>query len=265
MSILPGFLYPPPSSAFMTAMTAISTGALAYFGLSEAWGKHLQYSKFWNAGSPPSGKQIRVSSRVGMLLLYTPALVAAAAAFAVPAVVADDRCRLLALALALHFFKRDLEVLFIHQYSGNMILNSAIPITLSYFTGTVCMIYAQYVTQGVPGPTLDLKVAGEVLFLVGITGNFYHHHLLSKLREKGDKTYKIPKGGLFELVICPHYLFEVIVFIGFCLISQTLYSFFFALGTLWYLMGRSYATRRWYLSKFENFPRQVKALIPYVF
>lgn len=157
------------------------------------------------------------------------------------------------------------QVLFIHQYSGNMILDSAIPITLSYFTGTVCMIYAQYLTQGVPGPKLDLKVAGEVLFLVGIAGNFYHHYLLSKLREKGDKTYKIPKGGLFGLVICPHYLFEIIIFIGFCLISQTLYSFLFALGTLWYLMGRSYATRRWYLSKFENFPRQVKALIPYVF
>ncbi|CAD5193906.1 unnamed protein product [Musa acuminata subsp. malaccensis] len=265
MSILSGFLYPPPPSAIITAMTAISSGALVYFGLSEAWGKHLQYSKFWNAGSGPSGEQIRVSSRVGMLLLYTPALAAAAVAFAVPAVVADDRCRLLALALALHFFKRDFEVLFIHQYSGNMILDSVIPITLSYFTGTVCMIYAQYLTQGMPGPKLDLKVAGEVFFLVGITGNFYHHYLLSKLREKGDKTYKIPKGGLFGLVICPHYLFEIIIFIGFCLISQTLYSFLFALGTLWYLMGRSYATRRWYLSKFENFPKQVKALIPYVF
>ncbi|RZS21650.1 hypothetical protein BHM03_00054313 [Ensete ventricosum] len=110
MSILSGFLYPPPPSAFLTAMTAISGVVLAYFGLSEAWGKHLQYSKFWNAGSPPSDKQLRISSRVGMLLLYTPALVAAAAAFAFPAVVADDRCRLLALALALHFFKRDFEV-----------------------------------------------------------------------------------------------------------------------------------------------------------
>lgn len=69
------------------------------------------------------------------------------------------------------------------------------------------MIYAQYLTQGISEPSFNLEYAGVVLFLVGILGNFYHHFLLSKLRVKGDKGYKIPKGGLFSLVICPHYLF----------------------------------------------------------
>lgn len=138
-------------------------------------------------------------------------------------------------------------------------------ISLGYFLSTVCMIYAQYLTQGVPEPTVDLKYVGVVLFLVGIIGNFYHHYLLSKLREKGDKRYKIPKGGLFRLVICPHYLFEIIGFIGVSLISQTMYAFSFATSTVFYLMGRSNATRRWYLSKFQDFPKEVKALIPYIY
>ena len=158
-----------------------------------------------------------------------------------------------------------LQVLFVHKYSGAMVLDSAIVISLSYFLSTVSMIYAQHLTQGLSDPPIDLKYPGVVLFLIGMCGNFYHHYQLSKLRKKGEKGYKIPKGGLFDLVICPHYLFEILIFVGVSFISQTLYSFCFTIGTIFYLIGRSYATRRWYLSKFEDFPKHVKALIPYVF
>lgn len=146
-----------------------------------------------------------------------------------------------------------------------MALDTSILISSSYFMSTVSMIYAQYLTQGISEPTINLEYAGVVLFLVGIMGNLYHHFLLSKLRVKGDKGYKIPKGGLFKLVICPHYLFEIIDFVGVTFISPTVYACSFTLGTFFYLMGRSYATRKWYVSKFQNFPKNIKALMPYIF
>lgn len=138
-------------------------------------------------------------------------------------------------------------------------------VMVSYCAHTSAMIYLQQLTQGLPEPSIDLKFPGIVLFLIGISGNFYHHYLLSKLRAKGSKDYNIPKGGLFELVICPHYLLEIIGFLGISMISQTLYSFSATLGSAFYLMGRGYVTRKWYLSKFEDFPKHVKALIPYIF
>jgi very-long-chain enoyl-CoA reductase len=146
-----------------------------------------------------------------------------------------------------------------------MAVDSAIPISLSYFLSSATIIYAQHLTLEFPEPPINLLYPGIALFLIGIIGNFYHHYLLSKLRGKGEKEYKIPKGGLFDYVICPHYLFEIIAFYGFSFISQTLYGFSFALGTTFYLLGRSYATRRWYLSKFEDFPKNVKAIIPFFF
>jgi len=146
-----------------------------------------------------------------------------------------------------------------------MALDSAIPITLSYFLSAVTMIYAQHLTQGLPEPPINLLRPGILMFVVGILGNFYHHYLLSNLRGKGEKEYKIPKGGLFEIVICPHYLFEIIQFYGISFISQTLYAFCFTVGTTFYLLGRSDSTRKWYLSKFEDFPKNVKAIIPFVF
>ncbi|KAK7380500.1 hypothetical protein VNO78_33013 [Psophocarpus tetragonolobus] len=263
MSVLFSFIFPPPPSLVVSGLTVISFMILINAFLSEIRGKHLNYSKFWNV-NPSGKKQIKLPSKAGMLLLYTPALFSGLSSFFVfPH--QGVRCDVLRSAVILHYFKRDFEVLFIHKYSGGITLESAIPITLSYFLSATTMVYSQHLTNGVPEPPINLFYPGIVLFVVGIIGNFYHHYILSKLRGKDEKEYKIPKGGLFGLVICPHYLFEIIMFYGIAFISQTLYAFSFAIGTTFYLLGRSYSTRKWYLSKFEDFPKNVKAVIPFVF
>ena len=157
-------------------------------------------------------------------------------------------------------------MLFVHKYgNGGIALEDAILITLSYALSTVTMIYTQHLSSKFPEPSIDLKYAGVVLFLLGIGGNFYHHYILATLRGKGEKEYKIPRGGLFNRVVCPHYLFEVLAFVGVACIAQTLYSLSFTTGTALYLLGRSYGTRQWYLPKFEDFPKNVKAMIPFIF
>ncbi|KAL9388312.1 hypothetical protein Peur_016917 [Populus x canadensis] len=254
-----------PSPFLIKAMSAVPVATLGYVGLSEVRGKHMQYSKFLNIGEKkPIEKTIQVSSRTGMLIAYTPAFLAGAASFGL---FPNDDLRFLLVksTLTFHFFKRILEVLFVHRYSGGMEVESLIPITLSYFTSSVFVIYAQHLAQGLPEPAIDLMYPGLLLFLIGISGNFYHHCLLSKLRSKDDKEYKVPKGGLFDLVICPHYLFEILGILGISLTAQTLYAFSFFVGTTLYLSGRSYSTRRWYLSQFKDFPKDAKALIPLVF
>ncbi|KAI3863761.1 hypothetical protein MKW98_031353 [Papaver atlanticum] len=247
-------------------MSVISLIALANLGFSELRGKHLHYSKFWNVGS--DSKAVKLSSRTGMLILYTPAFLAGAVSLWLCFDTHDLRFLLVSSALAFHFFKRDIEVLFVHKYSGGMVLDSTILISLCYFFCSVNMIYNQHLLQGVADPEIDLKFIGIALFLVGIVGSFYHHCILANLRKEksgADKGYKIPKGGLFGVVVCPHYLFEILTFIGISLMAQSLYPICFAIGDTCYLIGRSYVTRKWYLSKFPNFPKHVKALVPFVF
>ncbi|CAI9265971.1 unnamed protein product [Lactuca saligna] len=260
-------LYPPPSSFFVTIMSILSCLSLANGGYMETKGKHMQYSKFFNAAALKKDKvqETMLGSRDGMLLLYTPAFLVGLASFAIFG-NQDLRFIMLILVLTIHFLKRVLEVLFVHKYSGSMALETAITICSSYTISTGTMIYAQYLSQEHNKPTIDLKYVGIVLFIIGIVGNFYHHHILSNLRTKDNREYKIPKGGLFDLVICPHYLFEIIEFIGVSCIAQTTYALAFTLGTMFYLTGRSYATLEWYLLKFgEKFGSGVKALIPYAF
>ncbi|XP_060184435.1 uncharacterized protein LOC132614094 [Lycium barbarum] len=263
MSTLLKFLYPPPPSLFINTMSVISFASLANAGFLEIKGKHMQYSKFIGT-TKSENEKAKIESKKGMLLLYSPAFLAGVASFAIfPD--GDLRFALVCSALTIHFFKRVFEVLFVHKYSGSMDVEATITISLSYFLSTVTMIYSQHLTQGLPEPSIDLKYGGFIIFLVGIIGNLYHHYLLSKLRTKGDKEYKIPQGGLFNFAICPHYLFEILIFVGISCTSQTLYAISFTLGTTFYLMGRSIATRRWYKSKFDDFPKDIKALIPYIF
>ncbi|XP_076924413.1 uncharacterized protein LOC143586835 [Bidens hawaiensis] len=272
ISFLTTLLFPPPSSLFVNTMSILSSLSLANAGYKETKGKHMQYSKFFNiinvatSKKPAKDQEVKWSSRDGMLLFYAPAFLIGLVSF-VAFHDGDLRLVMVISALTIHFFKRVVEVLFVHKYSGYMSLEAVIPVTLNYTISTATMIYAQYLSGTFAEPLIVLKSVGVTLFLIGITGNFYHHWILSNLREKGDREYKIPKGRLFDLVICPHYLFEIVEFIGVTCISQTLYSACFTFGTMCYLTGRSLATREWYISKFgEKFNKDhVKALIPYIF
>ncbi|KAK8470264.1 hypothetical protein PHAVU_004G094000 [Phaseolus vulgaris] len=196
MSVLLSLMFPPPPFLLVSGLTVISFLILVSSFLAEIRGKHLNYSKFWNA-NPSAQNQIKLPSKAGMLLLYTPAFLAGLASFWIfpPQSV---RSTILQSAVTLHFFKRVFEVEFIHKYSGGMTLESAIPISLSYFLSAATMTYSQHLTNGLPEPAMNLLYPGTVIFVIGITGNFYHHHLLSNLRGKGEKEYKIPKGGFFE-------------------------------------------------------------------
>ncbi|ESR59056.1 S5A REDUCTASE domain-containing protein [Citrus sinensis] len=264
MFLITSIFSPLPPSLFIKTMCVVNVVTMANLGYSEIKGKHLKYSKFWNFNSDKSSnnKEIKLSAKTGMLFLYTPSFLAGLASFWLfPH--EGFRFMLLTSALTVHFFKRIVEVLFIHKYSSGMVLDSAIVISLSYLISTAAMIYVQ--SEGLGEPTIDLKFLGMILFLLGISGNFYHHNLLSKMRRNGEKEYKIPTSGLFDKVVCPHYLFEILGFWGIFFIAQTLYAFCYAIGVTFYLMGRSYATRAWYLSKFEDFPKHVNSIFPYIF
>ncbi|CAI9265968.1 unnamed protein product [Lactuca saligna] len=263
------FLFTSTPSLFINAMSIFNLLALITSGYMEMIGKNKQYAKFCDndtgSNKPKAKEKLKLPSRIGMLVFYTPSFLVGLVSFAVfPH--QDPRFVMVISILTIHFFKRILEVLFVHKFSGYMMLNVSITIGLSYGVSIATMIYAQYLSQESSEPAFDLKYVGLGMFLIGISGNFYHHYILSSLRNKADREYKIPKGGLFHFVICPHYMFEIVEFVGVSCICQTGFSFCFTLGTVFLLMGRSYATRKWYVSKFGGrFGKDVKALIPYLF
>ncbi|XP_052439615.1 3-oxo-5-alpha-steroid 4-dehydrogenase 1 isoform X2 [Carassius gibelio] len=72
-------------------------------------------------------------------------------------------------------------------------------------------------------------------------------------------------GGLFEYVSGANFFGEIVEWSGFALAAHSVHSAAFALFTLIVLCNRGVAHHKWYLTKFEDYPKSRKALIPFVF
>lgn len=107
-------------------------------------------------------------------------------------------------------------------------------------------------------------LAGAALFVAGYLVNFQSDEILRRLRAPGETGYKIPTGGLYRWVSSPNYLGEIIEWSGFALATWSLPGLAFALWTVANLAPRAVSHHRWYREKFPEYPRERRALIPYL-
>jgi len=82
--------------------------------------------------------------------------------------------------------------------------------------------------------------------------------------ERGSKAYRIPRGSLFRYVSSPSYLTEITAFAGFAIATWSLGATFILLITIANLVPRALQTHRWYREKFPDYPRERRALIPFI-
>merc|ERR1712146_513725 len=93
------------------------------------------------------------------------------------------------------------------------------------------------------------KISGVVLYTLGITSNFFHHWLLSRARKGKEYVPVTEIGGLFGTLTCPHYVAEVMEWVGFALVGRTIFHYTVASFFAIYLGGRARQTKQWYLKK----------------
>lgn len=239
-----------PNILLYLALTLLAVG----MGAGEWVGSTLlKYSKF----RPEKG----IDARLGMFALYFLPILAALG-FSLPYLAAPTLVQAIVLATILgHFGKRCLEVLFLHKYSGPIDPFTTLAIASFY---SLIAGFIAFLNQW-PLPTADnLFWLGLLLFVFGETANFSHHKILADLR-RDTQGYVIPRGGWFEYVACPHYFFEIVAWVGVLLLSRHLFALIALVGMAGYLLARSHKTLAWYREKFPDFPKNRKALIPFLF
>uniref|UniRef100_A0A3B1IQJ8 3-oxo-5-alpha-steroid 4-dehydrogenase n=1 Tax=Astyanax mexicanus TaxID=7994 RepID=A0A3B1IQJ8_ASTMX len=122
--------------------------------------------------------------------------------------------------------------------------------------------YAEFPSDWVTHPCF---ITGSCLWLFGWIINLHSDHILRNLRAPGETGYKIPRGGMFEYVSGANFFGEIIEWGGFALAGFSVHSAAFAFFTCVVLSSRAVAHHKWYLSKFEDYPKSRKALVPCLF
>ncbi|XP_036403017.1 3-oxo-5-alpha-steroid 4-dehydrogenase 2b [Megalops cyprinoides] len=108
-------------------------------------------------------------------------------------------------------------------------------------------------------------VTGLILFFLGMAINIHSDYILRCLREPGDFTYKIPRGGLFDYISGANFFGEIMEWFGYAIATWSMPAFSFAFFTTCLIGPRAYHHHRYYIEKFSDYPRARKALIPFIF
>ncbi len=108
-------------------------------------------------------------------------------------------------------------------------------------------------------------IIGVIIFFTGFSIHISSDHIVRTLRKPGETEYKIPYGGLYRYVSCPSYLGEIVEWIGWAIMIWAMPGLVFALWTFFNLAPRARSNHKWYLSKFEDYPKDRKALIPFIY
>jgi protein-S-isoprenylcysteine O-methyltransferase Ste14 len=112
--------------------------------------------------------------------------------------------------------------------------------------------------------TTPYFIAGILLMIVGVSINIQSDRILKKLRGPGETGYKIPQGGLYRFVSVPNYFGEIIEWLGLAIAACTPAALAFLLFTIANLFPRALAHHKWYKEKFADYPKERKAIIPFI-
>ena len=151
-----------------------------------------------------------------------------------------------------HFIKRELETLLVHRFSNDTMPIANVFKNSGYYWGFALAIcwYLLHPLYTAPSPTT--RAIGLAIFGVGELINLYTHIKLASLRPAGTRIRQIPRGFLFDSIVCPNYTFEIISWVGFSVATGLFWSWAFAgLSTL-ILMNWSIAKKKRYQREFDG-------------
>jgi len=108
-------------------------------------------------------------------------------------------------------------------------------------------------------------IVGLILFISGMFINIQSDYTLLKLRTEGETGYKICYKGFFRFISSPNYFGEILEWTGWAILTWSLAGLAFALFTVANLAPRAYSNHKWYKNKFPSYPKERKALIPFIY
>lgn len=206
-----------------------------------------------------------IDKRTGWILMETPVLIVILYCF-----LQGDKplnvSVVFVAAFVVHYTNRALIYPFRIRVAGkkmpvSMVLSSmAFYVINGYLLGYYFGSLREYPPEWLHDPRF---LIGLALFAGGFAINIQSDNILIRLRQPGEAAYKIPQGGFFRFVSCPHYFGEIIEWTGFAIMSWSLPGLVYALWVGLPLVAQAVQAHRWYRDQFsDQYPPGRRAVIP---
>ena len=187
------------------------------------------------------------------------------------------RWTLTQILLLLHLLRRCYECYYVHQYDSSRMHLVGYSIGLLHYS-ILPWNFLRHLPQrdtfdstSVPTITTTTTSGFRIVLAVclgwlGQYQQYRHHVLLAHLRttKTTDDRYSIPHGGWFQYVGCPHYLAEILIYVGFFLLMPSIQTFALLVWVISNLTVSAWNSHQWYCRTFghDYIKLQRKAIFP---
>jgi len=183
-----------------------------------------------------------------------------------------DVVHVAAICWSFHYVKRLYETVFVHRFS-----HATMPYLNLFKNCTYYWGFAIYIGYYVNHPLYTPPFFGKlqvytclVGFLLSEIGNYSIHCALRDLRPPGTKERNIPFPTknpftfLFNYVSCPNYSYEFYSWIFFSAMTQCLPAGIFTVAGFYQMALWALGKHRNYKKEFPKYPKNRKAIIPFL-
>jgi protein-S-isoprenylcysteine O-methyltransferase Ste14 len=214
------------------------------------YGRHT--SKKWG---------ISIDNKLGWIIMELPALLLCPAIYFYFKIDFDISIMFICLWI-IHYFNRTIIFPFRIKTKGKK-MPLAIVLSAFFFNIVNGLINGYFLSNINLHSVSIFLITGFLLFVLGLYINISSDNKLINLR-KIKKGYFVPKGGLFKYISCPNFFGEILEWFGFALMTFNIGSLSFFIWTCCNLIPRALAHHTWYKNKFNGYPKERKAILPFL-
>ena len=239
----------------ITIWVVIAVGTFIYLFFDNApYGRHIR--KGWGVVIP---------ARIAWVIMESPCVILMIAF----GLIVKDQLQLVHQVFLLLWLTHYIHRTFIYPLVIQ-ITNPSMPISIAasaFFFNIInvtiqaigIFYYTQYSNEWLSSTPF---LIGLGFFLLGMFINIRSDYIMIALKKRKGPGYHLPNSFLYKHLSAPNYFGEIIEWIGWAILTSSISGVVFLIWVIANLFPRALAHHRWYLSKFENYPKNRKAIIP---
>ena len=233
----------------------IAIGTFIYlFFESAPYGRHVK-----------NGWGILIPARLGWIVMESPSVLLMIGY----ALIVKDQLEIIHKIFLLIWLTHYIHRTFIYPFVMQ-ITNPKMPISIAFsafFFNIVnvsiqafgIFYFTQYSDSWISSP---IFIAGLSIFLIGMYINIKSDYIMISLKKKKGPGYLIPRIFLYKYLSAPNYFGEIIEWFGWMILTWSISGVVFLIWVIANLFPRAIAHHKWYKDKFDDYPKNRKAIIP---